>query len=263
MLGVATVADIDDLPADAVIDLVVACTPAAANPAVLRACARRGVKAAFVTSAGYGEAGRDGLVAQRELVDLAGQLGILLAGPNGQGLVSTPAQLCAQIVAPFPPAGVIGIASQPGNFVSSFQNLARASGVGVSRAVSAGNAAAVAVVDYLEWFAEDPATLVALAYLEGIEDGHELIDRLSRVAATKPLVILKGGATDGGARAAASHTGALAANDRMFDGAVRAAGITRASSVTEAYEAAATSGGRAVVALGHLLRYARHLGSLT
>ena len=150
-----------------------------------------------------------------QLVELADDLGILLAGPNGQGVVSTPASLCAQIVAPYPPPGRIAVASQSGNFVSSFLNLARSTGVGISRAVSAGNAAAVSVADYLSYYAEDPATAVALAYVEGISDGRALFDQLAEAARRKPLVLLKGGATAGGARAAASHTGALAADDKV------------------------------------------------
>ena len=239
VLGVRTVADIVELP-DGAVDLVFVCTPAGANPGILRACAAKGVRAAFLTSAGYGEAGEAGRVAERELVALADDLGILLAGPNGQGVVSTPARLCAQIVAPYPPAGRIAVASQSGNFVSSFMNLARASGVGISRAVSAGNAAAVSVADYLDFYADDPETSVALAYIEGISDGYELMSRLGRAASRKPLVVLKGGATEGGARAAASHTGALAADDKIFDGACRSAGITRATTVEAAFEAAAT-----------------------
>jgi acetyltransferase len=132
------------------------------------------------------------------------------------------------------------VASQSGNFVSSFLNLARVTGVGISRAVSAGNAAAVGVADYLDFYADDTDTAVSLAYLEGITDGETLMRRLAGVAARKPLVLLKGGATAGGARAAASHTGALAADDKVFDGACRAAGITRAMSVEEAFDAAAT-----------------------
>lgn len=239
VLGIRTVADIDELPDDA-IDLVFVCTPAAANPDLLRACAAKGVRAAFLTSAGYGEAGEAGVRAEAELVALADELGILLAGPNGQGVVSTPVDLCAQIVAPYPPAGRIAVASQSGNFVSSFMNMSRAAGVGISRAVSAGNAAAVTVADYLDWYAEDDASAVALAYVEGISDGRALMDRLASAAARKPLVLVKGGATEGGAQAAASHTGALAANDKIFDGECRAAGITRATTVTEAFEAAAT-----------------------
>ncbi len=239
VLGIQTVADIAELPKDAA-DLVFVCTPAAANQALLRACAARGIRAAFITSAGYGEAGDEGRQAEADLIALADELGIILAGPNGQGVVSTPVNLCAQIVAPYPPAGAIGVASQSGNFVSSFLNYARATGVGISRAVSAGNAAAVGVADYLDWYSRDEATKVGLAYIEGIVDGRTLLDRFATVAARKPLVVIKGGATEGGARAAASHTGALAADDKVFDGACRQAGVTRAATVEEAFEAAAT-----------------------
>ena len=239
VLGVASVRSVDDLP-DGPWDLVFVCTPAAANVDLLRACARRGVRAAFLTSAGYGEAGDAGLRAQRELVALTEELGILLAGPNGQGVVSTPVQLCAQIVAPYPPAGRIAIASQSGNFVSSFENWAVQTGVGVSRAVSAGNAAAVSVADYLDWYADDDATAVSLAYVEGVDDGRSLFERLADVARRKPVVLVKGGTTAGGQRAAASHTGSLAADDRVFDGMCRQAGITRAATIEEAFEAAAT-----------------------
>jgi acyl-CoA synthetase (NDP forming) len=239
VLGVQTVADVADLPSDA-IDLVFVCTPASTNQALLTACAAKGVKAAFLTSAGYGEAGDEGRAAEQELVAHADQLGMLMAGPNGQGVVSTPVSLCAQIVAPYPPAGGISIASQSGNFVSSFMNYARQTGVGVCRAVSAGNAAALGVADLVEWYGRDDKTKVSLAYVEGITDGRSLMERLGAVATSKPVVIVKGGATEKGARAAASHTGALAANDSVFDGACRAHGITRASTVEEAYEAAAS-----------------------
>jgi acetyltransferase len=173
-------------------------------------------------------------------VALADELGILLAGPNGQGVVSTPVQLCAQIVAPYPPPGRIAIASQSGNFVSSFENWAVQTGVGVSRAVSAGNAAAVTVADYLDWYADDDQSAVGLAYVEGVDDGRGLFDRLVAVARRKPVVLVKGGTTASGQRAAASHTGSLAADDRIFDGMCRQAGITRATTVEEAFEAAAT-----------------------
>jgi len=239
VLGIPMVRSVDELPADAEIDLVFVCTPASTNEELLRACAARGVTAAFVTSAGYAEAGDDGRRAEGRLVALADELGILLAGPNGQGVVSTPVGLCAQIVAPYPPRGAIAIASQSGNFVSSFQNYARAAGVGVSRAVSAGNAAAVGVPDYLEYFATDAETRVSLVYVEGIVDGRAFFDRAREVARSKPLVVLKGGTTESGRRAAASHTGALAADDAVFDGMCRQANITRAASVEAAFDAAA------------------------
>ncbi|MEY2438606.1 MAG: acetate---CoA ligase (ADP-forming) subunit alpha [Acidimicrobiaceae bacterium] len=239
VLGIDTVADVDDLPAGEA-DLVFVCTPAKANPELLRKCAAKGVRAAFITSAGYGEAGPEGKQAQDELIALAAELGILLAGPNGQGVISTPAGMCAQIVAPYPPPGRIGIASQSGNFVSSFNNYATHYGIGVSRAVSAGNAAAVTVPDYLDFYADDPETDVGLAYVEGIADGRAFFERLESISRRMPLVLVKGGASDVGARAAASHTGSLASDDRVFDGMCRQAGVTRAASIEEAYEAAAT-----------------------
>ncbi len=239
VLGVDTIRSLDELPSG-VADLVFVCTPKAANEELLRVAAAKGVRAAFLTTAGYGESDEQGRADEAALVALCDELGILLAGPNGQGVVSTPASLCAQIVAPYPPAGGIGVASQSGNFVSSFMNWSCATGVGISRAVSAGNAAATGVVDYLSFYATDPATDVALAYVEGIPDGRGFIGSLADVAAAMPVVIMKGGATSGGARAAASHTGSLASDDRTFDGALRQCGATRAASVEEAFEAAAT-----------------------
>jgi acyl-CoA synthetase (NDP forming) len=239
ILGVHALTSIDDLP-DGAADLVFVCTPAAANVDLVQRCAAKGVRAAFVTSAGYGEAGDEGRAAERELVACCADLGMLLVGPNGQGVVSTPASLCAQIVAPYPPRGRIAIASQSGNFVSSFQNYAVQSGIGVSRAVSAGNAAAVTVPDLLEYFAGDAETAVALAYVEGVTDGRAFYERVRAVAQRKPLVLLKGGTTTGGQRAAASHTGALASDERIFAGMCRQAGVTRAGTVEEAFEAAAT-----------------------
>ena len=240
LLGNPVYPSVDELPDDATVDLAFVCTPATANPDVLRSCARRGVRAAFVASGGYGESGVEGRRAQDELVALARELGIVLAGPNGQGIVSTPASLCAQIVAPNPPPGRIAIASQSGNFVSSFMNLAVASGVGISRAVSAGNAAAVGIADYLEHFAADPHTAVALAYVEGLADGRAFATRLRAVTERMPVVVVKGGATAGGQRAAASHTGALASDDRVFDGVCRQLGIVRAPTVEHAWEWAAS-----------------------
>lgn len=239
VLGVPTVPEVSDIPAGEA-DLIFLCTPAQANPQILRDAAAIGVKAAFITSAGYGEAGEEGEQAQAELVELTRELGMLVAGPNGQGVVSTPARLAAQIVAPIPPAGRIAVASQSGNFVSSFENYAVQTGVGLSRAISAGNAVATSVADYLNFFATDDATAVALAYLESIQDAPNFLDRMRTVAETKPVVVVKGGASSQGQRAAASHTGALASDDTVFDGIAHQAGITRTPSPEEAFETAAT-----------------------
>src|SRR5262249_26976462 len=102
------------------------------------------------------------------------------------------------------------------------------------------NAAAVTVPDFLEFFADDDATTIALAYVEGVSDGRAFFERIRDVARHKPLVLLKGGVTTGGQRAAASHTGALASNERIFDGMCQGAGATSPATVEEAFEAAAT-----------------------
>ena len=239
VLGRPTLRSIDEVPEGAA-DLMFVCTPAATNEELLRQAAAKGITAAFIASAGYGEADAEGQARQDSLVALADELGILIVGPNGQGLVSTPSSMCAQIVAPYPPAGHIGIASQSGNFVSSFMNLAVQSGVGVSRALSVGNAAQIGVLDALEFFADDPHTKVGLLYVEGVPDGRAFARRLAAVARRMPVVVLKGGVSASGARAAASHTGSLATDDRVFDGMCAQFGIVRAKNLPEAFDCAAS-----------------------
>lgn len=239
ILGRRTYRDVSEVPPGAA-DLIFVCTPPPANVEVLRASARVGVRAAFVASGGYGESGPEGRAREEELVRVADELGIVLAGPNGQGVVSTRAALCAQMVAPWPPAGRIGAASQSGNLCSGFLNYAVLTGVGVSVAVSAGNAAQTTIADYLEYLAVDDDTAVALAYVEGLGDGRRFARALRRLTAAKPLVLLRGGVAAAGQRAAASHTGALATDDRLFDGLCRQTGVLRAPTVEHAFEWAAT-----------------------
>jgi len=239
VLGRPTLKDVSEVP-DGAADLVFVCTPNSANVELLRACAAKGVRAAFVASAGYGEAGEAGRALQRELVALADELGMLLVGPNGQGVISTPRSMCAQIVAPYPPPGSISVASQSGNLVSSFLNYAVESGIGVSKAVSCGNSAQTTLADFLAYFAADPETRVALTYLEGVGDGAGFIESVRHLTARKPLVLVKGGVAAEGARAAASHTGSLATNDRVFDGVLRQCGALRAPTIEMAFEWAAT-----------------------
>ncbi len=239
VLGHPTLSDVSQVPEDAA-DLVFVCTPAHTNADLLRACRARGVRAAFIASAGYGEAGEDGKRAERDLVALANDLGMVVAGPNGQGVISTEVSMCAQIVAPYPPRGHISVASQSGNLVSSFLNYAVESGVGISKAISAGNSAQTTLADYIEYFGVDPDTAVVLAYLESVGDGRRFADVLRATSKRKPVVLVKGGAAAEGQRAAASHTGALASDDRVFDGVARQCGALRAPSVEHAFEWAAS-----------------------
>ena len=168
---------------------------------------------------------RRAAAAEAELVALADELGILLAGPNGQGVVTHAGRRCApRSSRRTRRPGRIGVASQSGNFVSQLPELrpARPASASAGRCRPA-TPPRSRVADYLDCYADDPATAVGLAYVEGIADGRALLDRArARSPPRKPLVLVKGGATEGGARAAASHTGALAADDKVFDGACRA-----------------------------------------
>ena len=239
ILNAPTYKNIADVPPGKA-DLVFVCTPVAANVELLRACAKIGVRAAFVASGGYREAGPEGRRLEDELVETANELGMLLAGPNGQGVISTPVSMCAQIVAPYPPPGRISVVSQSGNLLSSFLNYSVQTGIGVSKAVSAGNSAQTNIADYLEYFAADPETDVVLAYLEGIPDGERFVQAVRQLTPHKPLVLLKGGVASEGQRAALSHTGSLATDDRVFQGVCRQLGILRAPTVEHAFEWAAT-----------------------
>jgi len=239
VLGRKSLTAVGDVPEGAA-DLVFVCTPNKVNEDLLRESAARGIRAAFVASGGYGEAGEEGRALEARLVALAEELGMVVAGPNGQGVISTAESMCAQIVAPYPPPGRISVASQSGNLVSSYLNYAVLTGVGIAKAVSAGNSAQLQLADYLEYFAADPETDVALTYLEGAADGRRLLQAMGELTQNKPLVLVKGGVASEGQRAAASHTGSLASDDNVFDGLVRQLGVTRAPSVEHAFEWAAT-----------------------
>ncbi|MGI9621239.1 MAG: CoA-binding protein [Acidimicrobiales bacterium] len=237
ILGVQSTASIESVP-DGQADLVMVCAPGPAIPTVLRESAAKGIRAAFVVTGGFGELGDEGRANEAELVDLAADLGIVLAGPNGQGLVSTPIDLCCQIVAPNPPRGSIGVASQSGNLVSTVLNLSRQANIGISRAVSAGNQAMVGIADYIDYLSTDRETSVIIAYVEGVPDGRQFYEAVRAAASTKPVIVVKGGATAEGAEAASSHTGSLATNDRVFDGMLRQAGAIRRGGMDEAFHLA-------------------------
>ncbi len=234
ILGIQTTAGIDAVP-EGQADLVMVCAPGRVIPDVLRESAAKGISAAFIVSGGFRELGEEGLAAENEVVALARELGMVLAGPNGQGLVSTPDNLWSQIVAPYPPGGRIGIASQSGNLVSTVMNLARQGNIGISRAVSAGNQAMLEIADYVEYMAGDDATDAIIVYVEGVPDGRHFYNAVRSATARKPVIVVKGGVSDAGARAAASHTGSLATNDRVFDGLLRQAGAIRVTGVDTAY----------------------------
>lgn len=236
-LGRETLQSIDAVPIGAA-DMMILCTPANAAPELVRAAAPRGVRAVIVCSAGFSEIGDEGAALESQLLAAAEENDVLLIGPNVQGIVSTPARLVAQIVGPSPPPGSISIVSQSGNICSSLQNFASESGMGIARAVSIGNAAQCGVVDALEFLVHDPSTRSTIAYVESFSGTPNLRSRLGALARSKPVVIIKGGRTSQGARAAMTHTGALAGDDAVFTEMMSALGLCLADNPEHAFDCA-------------------------
>lgn len=220
------------------IDLAVVLVRSDLVPAVVRECADLGVPAVLVMTAGFGETGPDGKRAEDELVRIVRGRGGRLVGPNCAGLFSGPARL--NLLGRSVPPGPVALIAQSGNVVLSFVQFAREKGLGLSRIVTIGNAADLRVPEYLEFLLSDPETKVIVAYLEGFRpgEGRELFDLLRRQGGAKPLVVLKPGRTEGGRRAALSHTGALTGEDRVVEVAFRQCGVVRVVEAEDAWDAA-------------------------
>ena len=235
ILGVQTLKSVDRIPNDS-IDVAMICLGPKQTIAILPELAEKGVKAGFVVSGGFRESGNEGVELEKELIEIANSLDVTIAGPNGQGFVSTPANLCSQIVSPYPPMGNISIASQSGNILSAMLNLSRAKNIGIARAISIGNQAQLGVADYIRYFGRDPETKVVVAYVEGLPNGRDFYDSLKEVSNGKPVIIIRGGTTSDGAKAASSHTGSMASDQKIFETAVIQAGGILANDPNEAFE---------------------------
>lgn len=238
ILGVQTLESVKSIP-ESSIDVAMICLGPEQTIAVLPELAEKGVKAGFVVSGGFRESGFEGTELEKELVEVANSLEMTIAGPNGQGFVSTPANLCSQIVSPYPPTGNLSIASQSGNILSAMLNQARAKNIGIARAISIGNQAQVDIAEYIRYFGRDPETKVIVSYVEGLPNGRDFYDSLKEVSCGKPVIIIRGGTTSDGAKAASSHTGSMASDQKIFETAVTQAGAILASDPNEAFEFAA------------------------
>lgn len=234
--GLTAHASVRDLPTAP--DMAILAVPASATAAALRDCAARGVRAVVVLSSGFAEAGPEGAALQDELVAIARENRIRLLGPNCLGTISVVdgaiGSFSIVLEENMPKAGNVGIVSQSGNIGSyTVQNVAQR-GMGVSRFIATGNEADVDVADGIAALAEDAETRVILCCMETCRDAGRLTDALSRARrAGKPVLILKIGATESGAAAAASHTGALAGSDAVIDAVFRRYGALRVQSLEE------------------------------
>ncbi len=232
VLGLKAYPRVLDIPGE--IDLAVFTVPSRLVMEALEDCTAKGVKAGLVITAGFKELGAEGELMERALVEKARGAGMVLIGPNCQGICCPANRLYPWMpVLYHPPRGNLSYVSQSGNILNMLIAHADNSGLGVAKAVSSGNEADLRVIDYLSYFAEDAETEVIVSYVEGLQDGRDFVRRVREVSLRKPVVILKGGRTQSGISAARSHTGAMAVSEELFEAACRQAGVIVAGSVED------------------------------
>jgi len=211
-------------------DVALVLLGAAASIDAVRQLAQRGVRYAIVLASGFGETGETGRSRQAALQEAAGSMRLL--GPNTIGLVnvtnSIPLSASGALAGEPPAAGPVGVVSQSGGILGSLLSRMAASGIGLSKLVATSNEADLEMADFVDYLADDPATRVIALYVETIRDPARFRAAAEKArAAGKPIVALKIGRSEAGARAAASHTGALAGSDRVYDAFFADLGITR------------------------------------
>jgi acetyltransferase len=234
ILGVKAYPSVKDVPGD--IDLVVIVVPDRFVAGVLEECGEKGVNGAVVITAGFREMGGEGLQKERELVDIVQRHNMRMLGPNCLGVIDTICPLNTSFARGMPNRGEIAMMSQSGALLMAIHDWAIGEGIGFSRFVSLGNKADIDETDLLKLWDDDPYSKVIVAYLEGISDGPEFMKIADHVGRETPIVAIKAGTSDAGARAVSSHTGTLAGSERAYDAAFKQVGITRADSVEELFQ---------------------------
>ena len=223
---------VSSIPED--VDLAIFTIPAKLMLDSISDCVSKGVKAGLVISAGFAELGEEGRNLQEEMVRRARTGGMVLVGPNGQGIAVPRSKLYPWMPAFMPDKGPIGIAAQSGSVATVLSQRLAEFGFGCSKVISAGNCSDIAWPDYLEYFRQDEDTKVILLHIEGLKDGKAFFQAAKRAALAKPVVVVKAGRTRVGMSAASTHTGALAGSDQVFSAACRQAGVVRMEKMEEA-----------------------------
>lgn len=213
-------------------DLAIVAVPAKAVLASIEALGQRGGRAAVIFSSGFGELGAEGKQAEQALARRAGELGVALCGPNCLGFINALDRVCAtfsQYADGETSSGSIAFVTQSGAFGTAIAALAKQRGLGLGYFINTGNQADLTASELMLAVVEDPRVRVMAGYLEGVTDGNVLVRLAKRCRALgKPLVLTKVGRKASGIRAAASHTGALAVEDTVFDAIIRQHGVLRA-----------------------------------
>lgn len=230
------------------VDLAVVVVPAARVIDVADQCGEAGVSSLVVISAGFKEVGGAGAASERALLDVVRRHGMRMLGPNCMGVLNADPDVSMNATfAPFmPPFGHAAFVSQSGALGVSVIDYAREYGIGIAQFVSVGNKADISGNDLLLAWEHDPAVQVILMYVENFGNPHRFLEIASRITRTKPIIVVKSGRSMAGARAASSHTGALAASDVAVDALLTQAGVLRAGSMEELFDMAMAFSARGV-----------------
>lgn len=234
ILGLKAYKSVLDVPGD--IDLVVMSIPARFVNDTLRQCGEKGVSDVITLTAGFKEVGGEGAKMEEEMAEIAREYNMNIQGPNCLGSLDTHTPMNASFSQDMPEKGNIAFVSQSGAMTVAILDWSISEGIGFSKVVSLGNKVDVSEIDVIEELADDKETKVILGYLEGISEGERFLEVMKKVTKEKPVILLKSGSSQAGAKAVSSHTGSLAGNDFAFDAAFENCGVMRARSMQDLFD---------------------------
>ena len=220
------------------IGLAAIAVPAHAVPDALLDCSAAGAGAAVILSAGFKEAGSEGIKLEERLREISIKHGIRILGPNCLGIINTANDMNASFAGGMLPKGRTAFFSQSGALGIAILDWALGNNMGFSKFISLGNKTDLNETDFIEYFSSDPDTDIILGYIEDVIDGKRFLDVARKATKVKPIILIKSGGTEAGARAASSHTGALAGSETAFNAAFRQTGIIRAQGIGELFDTA-------------------------
>ncbi len=232
ILGHQCYPSVVDIPGN--VDIAIFCIPAQFVAGVIAECGQKHVPGAILIPSGFAEIGEHEM--QDEIVRVAREANVRLMGPNIYGFYYTHKNLCATFCTPYNEKGSVALSSQSGGVGMAIIGFSRSARMGVSAIVGLGNKSDIDEDDLLTYFEQDPNTSVIAMHVEDLKDGRAFASVAKRVSKTKPIVVLKAGRTNLGAKAASSHTGALAGDDRVYDAVLRQSGVIRAKSLNDMLE---------------------------
>ena len=217
------------------IDLGVVAVPASIVPKVAEEAGESGVKCLIVVSAGFKETGVEGAAREKELISICRKYGMRLLGPNCLGIINTVTPINASFARQMPGRGRMAFLSQSGALCTAVLDWAEREGIGFSSLISLGNMADTDETDFIELLRWDEETKAILVYIEGVKDGKRFLEIVPKVTRIKPVIVLKAGVSDIGARAAASHTGSIAGSKVAYESAFKRCGVLKADSIEELF----------------------------